>query len=80
MAKPSGVVEVLSLHRTEIFVDHCNARLIVHGGRLLFEAWGRGRGAAGPRGGPHHPNPTPQPTPPAPPPPPGGFWRGPGCF
>jgi transposase InsO family protein len=37
MAKTSGVVEVSSLHCTEVFVSHRNARLTVHGRRLLVE-------------------------------------------
>ncbi|AZM49435.1 hypothetical protein DMB38_29905 [Streptomyces sp. WAC 06738] len=37
MAKTSGVVEVSSLHRAEVFVSHRNARLTVHGRRLLVD-------------------------------------------
>lgn len=37
MAKTSGVVEASSLHRTEVFVPHRNARLTVHGRRILVE-------------------------------------------
>jgi predicted nucleic acid-binding protein len=45
MAKTSGVVEVSSLHRTEVFVSHRNARLTVHGRRLLVECLRTGRPA-----------------------------------
>ncbi|WP_192583531.1 hypothetical protein [Streptomyces albicerus] len=31
MAKTSGLVEVSSLHRPEVFVSHRNVRLPVHG-------------------------------------------------
>lgn len=37
MAKTSGVVEVSSLHRTEVFVSHRNARLTAHGRRILVD-------------------------------------------
>ena len=46
MAKTSGVVEVSSLHRTVVFVSHPNARLTVHGRRLLVERVRRGRPVA----------------------------------
>jgi transposase InsO family protein len=46
MAKTSGVVEVSSLHRTEVFVSHRNARLTVHGRRLLVERVRCGRPVA----------------------------------
>ncbi len=46
MAKTSGVVEVSSLHRTEVFVSHRNARLTVHGRRLLVERVSAGRPVA----------------------------------
>src|ERR687892_1913763 len=46
MAKTSGVVEVSSLHRTEVFVSHRNARLTVHGRRLLVERVRSGRAVA----------------------------------
>lgn len=47
MAKTSGVVEVSRLHRTtEVFVSHRNARLTVHGRRLLVERVGAGRPVA----------------------------------
>lgn len=45
MAKTSGVVKVSELHHTEVFVSHRNARLTVHGRRILTEA--------GRRPGPH---------------------------
>lgn len=44
MAKTSGVVEVSRLHHTtEVFVSHRNARLTVHGRRLLVERVSAGR-------------------------------------
>ncbi|KOG86783.1 hypothetical protein ADK38_29090 [Streptomyces varsoviensis] len=46
MAKTSGVVEVSSLHRTEVFVSHRNARLTVHGRRLLVDRVCAGRPVA----------------------------------
>ena len=46
MAKTSGVVEVSSLHRTEVFVSHLNARLTVHGRRLLVQRVNAGRPVA----------------------------------
>jgi hypothetical protein len=46
MVKASGVVEVPSLHRTEVFVSHRNARLTVHGRRLLVERVRSGRPVA----------------------------------
>jgi len=46
MAKTSGVVEVSSLHRTEVFVSHRNARLTIHGRRLLVERVCSGRPVA----------------------------------
>jgi transposase len=45
-AKTSGVVEVSSLHRTEVFVSHRNARLTVHGRWLLVERVRTGRPVA----------------------------------
>lgn len=44
VAKTSGVVEVSRLHRTEVFVSHRNARLTVHGRRILVQPTGRWRG------------------------------------
>ncbi len=46
MAKTSCVVEVSSLHRTEVFVSHRNARLTIHGRRLLIERVCSGRPVA----------------------------------
>jgi transposase-like protein len=46
MAKTSGVVEVSNLHRTEVFVSHRNARLTIHGRRLLVERVSAGRPVA----------------------------------
>ncbi|MFD5872962.1 leucine zipper domain-containing protein [Streptomyces sp. NPDC060322] len=43
MAKTSGVVQVSSLHRTEVFVSRRSARLTVHGRRLLVECLRTGR-------------------------------------
>jgi hypothetical protein len=40
------VVEVSNLHRTEAFVFHRNARLTVHGRRLLVERVRSGRPVA----------------------------------
>lgn len=46
MAKTSGVVEVSTLHRTEVFVSHRNARLTVFGRRLLVDRIRSGRPVA----------------------------------
>ncbi len=46
MAKTSGVVEVSRLHHTEVFVSHRNARLTVHGRRILVERVLAGRPVA----------------------------------
>ncbi len=46
MAKTSGVVEVSTLRHTEVFVSHRNARLTVHGRRLLVERVRCGRPVA----------------------------------
>lgn len=43
MAKTSGVVEVSSLHRTEVYMSHRNARLTIHGRRPLIERVRSGR-------------------------------------
>nr|BFD83496.1 hypothetical protein StreXyl84_28970 [Streptomyces sp. Xyl84] len=42
----------LGLHRTEVFVSHRNARLTVHGRRLLIERVRSGRSAARSGGNP----------------------------
>lgn len=46
MAKTSGVVEVSTLHHTEVFVSHRNARLTVFGRRLLVDRVRSGRPVA----------------------------------